>query len=375
MKEVNNIRKQENLIDPFGSSSVSDYSKLFTELGIKPLTKKLISRIKNPNRYLRRGIDFAHIDFDKFIKASDEKKSVAVMSGIKPTNEFHLGSKMTAEKIIFLQKEFGAKAFYCIADLEALVDNQIPLEDSHKIAIHNVADILALGLDPKNAYIYKQSEEKRVMNMAYLFSRRITTNHMENLYGKRPLGLYFAAFTQCGDIFLPQLPEFGGPKNVIVPVAADQSPHIFLCRDIAKRVADHYNFISPSAIFHKFFRSLSGEAKMSKRDPLSMLTLNDTPELIRKKIQRTLTGGQKTVEEQRRLGGDPDKSVVYELLYYHFMEDDKKVKRIYDDYKDGKILDGEMKELTIEITTKLIQEHQKKKEKMLLLAEKLLVKE
>lgn len=364
----------ENKIDPFGASVVTDYSKLFNELGVKPLTKKLLNRIKHPSRYMRRGVDFAHIDFDKFVKAAQQGKQVAVMSGIKPTNEFHLGSKMTAEKIIHIQKEFGAKAFYAIADIEALVDNGISLEESHKIAVDNVADLLALGLDPKNAYIYKQSEEKRVMNMAFVFSRKITTNHMKNLYGERPLGLYFAAFTQAGDIFLPQLPEFGGPKMVVIPVAADQVPHIFLCRDIAKKVIDHYKFLPPATLVHKFFRSLSGEAKMSKRDPLSMLTLNDTPELVRKKVQRALTGGQKTVEEQRRLGGDPDKSVVYELLFYHFMEDDKRVKKIYDDYKSGKMLDGEMKELAIEIITKFIKKHQKKKKKMLPVAEQLLSK-
>ncbi len=361
----------ENVLDPFGVSAVKDYSKLIKELGLKPIDNDVLGRIKNPNKLLRRGIDFAHTDFDKFLDASERKEPLAIMSGIKPTNEFHLGSKMTAEKIIYFQKEFGAKVFYAIADLEGMVDNGLPLEEQLKIAIHNLADLLALGLDPKNAYIYRQSQEQRVMNLAYLFSRKTTTNHMKNLYGERPLGLYFAAFTQCGDMLLPQLPEFGGPKAVLVPVGADQCYHIFLCRDIIKRVAE-FKFLPIAAVYHKFFRALDGEGKMSKRSPMSMLTLNDTPELIRKKITGALTGGRKTVEEQRKLGGVPEQSVVYELLYYHFIEDDKKIKQIYDDYKSGRMLDGEMKELTIEIVTKFIADHQKKKIKMMPLAEKIL---
>lgn len=363
---------EKNIVDPFGASVVEDYSKLITDLGLKPVDQKILKRIKNPNRLLRRGIDFAHIDFDKFLDAFERKEPIAIMTGIKPTNEFHLGSKITAEKIIYFQKEFKAKVFYAIADLEGMVDNGLPLEKQHEIAISNVADLLALGLDPKNAYIYKQSKEQRVMNLAYLFSRKVTTNHMKNLYGERQLGLYFAAFTQVGDILMPQLEEFGGLKMVLVPVGADQVPHIFLSRDMVEKVRDQFNFIPPATIVHKFFRALNGETKMSKRDPMSMLTLNDSPEVVRKKVMSALTGGRNTIEEQRKLGGIPEQSVVYELYYYHFVEDDKKVERVYDDYKSGKLLDGEMKEEIIEIINKFLEQHGKKRKKMLPVAEKIL---
>lgn len=366
------VETQKNIVDPFGASVITDYSKLIVELGVKPVDQKILKRIKNPSRFLRRGIDFAHIDFDKFLDAFERKEPIAIMTGIKPTNEFHLGSKITAEKIIYFQKEFKAKVFYAIADLEGMVDNGLPLDVQHRIAIDNVADLLALGLNPKEAYIYKQSEEQRVMNLAYLFSRKVTTNHMKNLYGERQLGLYFAAFTQAGDILLPQLEEFGGQKVVLVPVGSDQVPHIFLTRDIVEKVKDQFNFIPPATIVHKFFRALNGEAKMSKRDPMSMLTLNDSPEMIRKKVMNALTGGQKTIELQRKLGGDPDKSVVYELYYYHFVEDDKKVQQVYDDYKAGKLLDGEIKEEIIGIINRFLEEHRKKKKKFLPLAEKIL---
>ncbi len=108
----------KNVIDPFGNSVVTDYSKLFTEFGVKPIDKNILDRIKHPSRFLRRGIDFAHVDFDKFLDAFEDKKPIAVMTGIKPTNNFHLGSKITAEKMVFFQKEFKAKVFYAIADLK-----------------------------------------------------------------------------------------------------------------------------------------------------------------------------------------------------------------------------------------------------------------
>ena len=222
-----------------------------------------------------------------------------------------------------------------------------------------------MGLDHKNAYIYRQSQEKNVMKMAYVFSRNITNNHLKNLYGERSVGLYFSAFTQCGDMLLPQLPEYGGAKNVIVPVGVDQAPHIFLSRDIVNKVKKYYDFLPVCGIFHKFFRSLNGESKMSKRDPMSMLSLNDSPEIVKKKIMKTLTGGQNTAEEQKKMGGDLEKSVVFELYKYHFVDDDDKIKEIGNDYKKGKILDGEMKKEIIEIIIKYLEEHQNKKKKFI----------
>ncbi len=362
----------DNTLDPFGNSVITDYEKIIQDMHLKKIDESILRRIKNPNIFLRRGIDFAHIDFDKFLDAVKRKEKVAIMTGIKPTNEFHLGSKITAEEIIYFQKEFGTKVFYAIADLEGMVDNGLPLDKQAEIAVDNVADLLALGLNPKNAYIYRQSQEKHVMNLGYLFSRKITNNHMENLYGKRPFGLYFAAFTQSGDILFPETKEGGSHKTVLVPVGLDQAPHIFLSRDIVDRFPE-FNFTRPASIFHKFFRALNGETKMSKRNPDSMITLNDKPEDVKRKVSKALTGGQKTVEEQRKFGANPEQSVVFELYKYHFVEDDKKVEKVYNLYKSGKLLDGEMKNEITEIIIKFLEKHQKKKKKLLSKAEKIVL--
>jgi tryptophanyl-tRNA synthetase len=169
------------------------------------------------------------------------------------------------------------------------------------------------------------------------------------------------------------LEEFGGPKIVLVPVGSDQVPHIFLSRDVADKFQKEFGFIRPATIVHKFFKSLKGESKMSKRDPMSMITLNDPPEVIAKKIGGALTGGRKTVEEQRKMGGIPEDSVVYELYNYHFVEDDSKVQKVYDAYKSGRLLDGDMKKDITEIVIKFLEQHQSKRKKMMPIAEKLVM--
>jgi len=366
----------KNVLDPFGQSYIEDYERLFSELGLQKIDRTILERMVELrielNRYLRRGIDFAHRDFDKVLDAFERGENIAVMSGIKPTNEFHLGSKMTAEKIIYFQRVLRAKVFYCIADLEALVDNKIPLEESKQIAIDNVADLLALGLRRKNSYIYFQSREKKVTNLAYLFSRKITLNHLRSLYGDRHLGLYFAALTQAGDILMPQLRDFDGKKIVLVPVGVDQDPHIRLTRDLVARVKEYYDFLPPAAIYHRFFRSLRGESKMSKRSPRSMLALNDDPIEVEKKVKLALDGGRKTAKEQREKGGEPEKCVVFELAKFHFVESDEKLEQIYRECKNGERLCGECKEEIARYVVNFLKRHQRRKKRFIPIAERLL---
>jgi tryptophanyl-tRNA synthetase len=184
-----------------------------------------------------------------------------------------------------------------------------------------------------------------------------------------------SALIQVGDILLPQLKDFGGPKPVVVPVGADQDPHIRLTRDLASKYHDQFGFIVPSATFHKLTRSLSGEAKMSKRDPMSYLLLNDSPEIAKKKVLSALTGGRKTIELHRKLGGEPEKCVVYELGLFHFIEDDSKVKQIYEECTSGKRICGDCKHEHAEYVANFLKAHQRKRKSLMDTARKLLTQE
>ncbi len=356
-------------IDPWNSTLPADYETLMTEFGIEPITDELISAFPSTHRLLRRKVEFGHRDLQRIVESIRKNEAYAVMSGIKPTGEFHLGTMMTAEEIIFYQSlSDKAVAHYCIADLEALADNGIPLEESHKIAIGNVADLLALGLDYKRAYIYKQSEEKLVQKMAFVFSTAVTFNMLEAIYGPKQIKYYLSALVQVGDIMLPQTEEHGGPKPVLVPVGIDQDPHIRLSRDIAKK----FKFVPPSAVFHKLTKSLLGEEKMSKRNPMSMMTLSDDPKLAERKIWSALTGGRGTVEEQRKLGGEPEKCIVFELMTNHFIDSDDELRNIYWECKTGVRLCGDCKSQLAGIVSSFLMKHQQKREGLMDLARSIL---
>jgi tryptophanyl-tRNA synthetase len=63
-----------------------------------------------------------------------------------------------------------------------------------------------------------------------------------------------SAVTQSADILQPQLLEFGGPRPVVIPVGADQDPHIRLTRGLADKV-NRFNFITKN---HKEFKGIIG---------------------------------------------------------------------------------------------------------------------
>ncbi len=365
---------EKDTVDPWGTSSVKDYSRLQTEFGIDPIAP-LIPRFKNPSHHMSRGIDFGQRDLGRIIDALDNHKPFAIMSGIKPTGDFHLGTKMTADDMVYFQSLSNkGTVFYAVADVEAYADNGLSFSQTSKIATRNVADMLALGLDPDRAVVYLQSQELKVMRLGTLFSKGVTNNMLRAIYGERQIGLYMAALYQAGDILMPQLPELGGPKPVLVPVGADQDPHIRLSRDLASRYHEEYGFVPPSAIYHRLMLSLEGSDKMSKRSAETLLTLDDGVKDASRKISTAFTGGRDTVEEQRRLGANPDICPVFDLYRFHFARDDEHVERVRRECKGGTRLCGECKQEAIALVKEFLSEHQKKRESMLGDAKELLSK-
>jgi tryptophanyl-tRNA synthetase len=365
---------EKDTLDPWGTSTIKDYSRLQSEFGIEPVAP-LVQRFKKPSPHMRRGIDFGQRDLARILEAVEKNKPYAVMSGIKPTGDFHLGTKMTADDMVYFQSlSKKGKVFYAVADVEAYADNGLSFEQTAKTAVRNVADILALGLDPDRAVVYFQSEELKVMRLGTVFSRGVTNNMLRAIYGERQIGLYMAALFQAGDILMPQLPELGGPRPVLVPVGADQDPHIRLARDLASRYHEEYGFIPPSSVYHRLMLGLGGSDKMSKRSADTLLTLDDATKDASRKIMTAFTGGRDTVEEQRRLGGRPEICPVYDLYRFHFARDDEHVELVYHECTKGIRLCGECKQEAVGLVKNFLDDHRKKRDSLMDDAKELLAK-
>ena len=366
------------IVTPWEVKGEIDYNKLIRDFGLQEF--KELPKECNKLPLFRRGIIFAHRDFGRISEAIKQKKRFIVMTGLMPSGKFHFGHKMVAEQLVFYQS-LGAKIYLTVADIEAY-NSRIPdMKALQQIAIEEyLTNYLALGLDLKKCDFYFQSKRSKDGNksnayysLANMFARHITFNEFKAIYGEITPGKMTSALLQAADMLHPQLPEFEGkPQPVLVPVGADQDPHLRLGRDASQRIKE-YNFIQLSSTYHKFLPGLNG-GKMSSSDLTSYIALSDSPEDAAHKIKKyAFSGGQATLEEHRKKGGNPDVDVSFQMLRYGLEPDDKKLQKISDEYKSGKLLTGELKAITIEKITSFLNGHQKKREQARKQVEKFLL--
>ncbi len=338
------------VIDPWGAELPAEYEKIVKQFGLEVFDPSLFPE---PNRLMRRRIVFAARDQKVIADCIKKKKPYYALTGIMPTaDKIHFGNKMVVEQMQYFQ-EHGAKTYVLVADLEAATTRGVSLEIARKRALEfHIPAYIALGLDPKKTIFYFQSENKDVMHLAYEAAQRITLNEFRAVYGNADPSRIMAAVTQVGDMLFPQLEE---KIPGVIPVGIDQDPHIRLTRDVVTRSGRMHKLIPPAGIYHKFTPSLSGGLKMSKSQPTGNIELPEDPKEACKKIQKAVTGGRKTAEEQRKLGAEVEKDMVFELLKMHLIENDNKLDLIYQQYKTGQMLSGELKKIACEKMTAFME--------------------
>ncbi len=358
-----------NEITPWEVKGKVDYDRLIQEFGLQPL--RFLPEAFQKQVLFRRGIVFAHRDFKRIVEAIEQKKPFVMMTGLMPSGKFHFGHKMVADQIIFYQS-LGAKVYVAVADIEAYNTRNPNMAELREIAIKEyLTNYVALGLDLKKCDFYFQSQRSKegkkanaYYSLANMLARHATFNEFKAIYGEITPGKMSSALLQAADMLHPQLPEFESAVPVIVPVGADQDPHLRLARDVSQRIKE-FKFVQLSSTYHKFMPGLKGE-KMSSSDPFSYIALTDTPEAAANKIKKyAFSGGQATLEEHRKKGGNPDVDVAFQMLKYGLEPDDKKLAKIEADYRSGKLLSGEMKQLAIDKITAFLKEHQEKRKKAL----------
>jgi tryptophanyl-tRNA synthetase len=357
---------EKAVVTPWEVKGKMDYDKLMKDFGVSQMPA--LPEVFNENLLFRRGKIFAQRDFERILEAYKKKKPFVMMTGLMPSGNFHIGHMILARQMIFYQN-LGAKIYIAVADIEAYNARGISLEEGRKIAIEQyILNYIALGLRAENCEIYFQSarsKDAKKSNAYYrlqnLLSRHATFNEFKAVYGEITPGKMVSSLLQASDMLHPQLPEFEGIVPVVIPVGIDQDPHIRLARDMSGRIKE-VNLGPLSSTYHQFVPGLDG-GKMSSSNPLSHITLLDDPKTIKTKINKyAFSGGQPTIEEHRKLGGNVDIDVPYQWLTF-FEEDDNRLKKIHDDYKSGKMLTGEIKAILIEKLTKFLEEHQKRREK------------
>ncbi len=221
-------------LDPWGSATVESYSKLFEEFGIDEFDS---SEVPEPMDLMRRGIIFGQRDYDLITDAmkSESDGDYAALSGFMPSGNVHIGNMMVMRELIWHQRQ-GADTYFLIADLEAHSARGKSWEECREISRDYILSMIALGFEPDNGTIYRQSENRELQDLAFELGEQTNFNELRGIYGfdgDTNIAHMESVLTQAADILYPQIDE---PKPTVIPVGADQDPHLRLTRSLAKRM-------------------------------------------------------------------------------------------------------------------------------------------
>ncbi|MFW6045511.1 MAG: tryptophan--tRNA ligase [Natronomonas sp.] len=222
------------VLDPWGSSTVDDYRTLFEEFGIEEFDE-LLPSVPDPYYLMRRGVIFGHRDYRPVAEAMQAGEEFAALSGFMPTGDPHIGHKLVFDELIWHQKQ-GGDVYGLIADLEAHAARGMTWDEIDEHAESYLLSLLALGFDPEEGTLYRQSENIEVQNLAFELGAKANFSEFQAIYGfngETSVSHMQSVVTQMADILYPNLDE---PKPTVIPVGPDQDPHVRFARDLAARM-------------------------------------------------------------------------------------------------------------------------------------------
>lgn len=314
-----------------------DNEKLVKDFGAEP-----ISNIKKlPDFYVfNKDLVFSHRDFDKFLKALAKGEKCAIVSGVNASGTLHLGHKVVFDTNLFFQREYGLPVFIPISDDESFVAGKVETqEEAKENAMRLAKEMLAYGFDPEKTFFIIDNIYTNIYNFAFKMSKKVNYSEIKAAYGYSPdknIGLHFYPAVQSAHILYPQ--EKLGIKHVLVPIGPDEDAHFRISRDIASRLGMN----KPSTIHLRFLPGLNGEKASKSKN--NAIYLNDDMKTLKKKCNKAFSGGRETVEEHREKGGNPETDIACQYLKNYFY-DEKETKELFEKYKKGELLSGEVKNL------------------------------
>src|SRR3989338_6080638 len=225
-----------------------------------------------------------------------------IVSGIRATGKLHTGNYLGALRQFVELQDAGHNCFFFIADLHALTTPFEPKELAQN-TLEVAADYLAAGIDPEKSAFFLQSHILEHAELGWIFNcltplgelQRMTQfkdksqQHHESISG----GLLTYPTLMAADILLY--------KPTAVPVGDDQTQHVELARDTARKFNNRFGqtFPEPKTFMRKPVRimSLTDPTKKMSKTGDEALMLDDEPEEILRKLKKAVTatdGSQKS---------------------------------------------------------------------------------
>jgi tryptophanyl-tRNA synthetase len=266
-----------------------------------------------------------------------------ILTGDRPTGKLHLGHYVgSLENRVRLIDKY--ECFFIVADYHVLTTRSDTAEIGQN-ARELVLDYISVGMDPERCTIYLQSMVPQTCELHLLFSMLTTVPRLQRVPTlkdvMRDLQIETASYGLLGYPVL-QAADILIVRGNLVPVGKDQSSHLEVTREIARRFNELYGetLPIPDTLIGDVptLVGLDGKAKMSKSLGNAIM-LSDTPEEVERKIRGMYT------DPTRLRATDPGHVEGNPVFQYHdaFNDDVHEVNDLKERYLVGKVGDVEVK--------------------------------
>jgi tryptophanyl-tRNA synthetase len=240
-----------------------------------------------------------------------------IFSGIQPTGRKHLGNFIGAIRQYVTGQDRGDPAIFCVVDLHSISVPYDP-EDLRERVLDTAAILLAAGLDPDRCIFFRQADVREHTEMTWYLSAVTAhgdldrmTQFKEKTGSARELAsaaLFYYPVLMAADVLVYRGNE--------VPVGEDQSQHVELMREIARRFNARFGetLVVPELVLPKVGARIMDlqepERKMSTTGgtPQGTVLVLDDEKTIRKKV------GSAVTDSGREVRAAPDKPGVTNLI-------------------------------------------------------------
>ncbi|MCJ7705305.1 MAG: tryptophan--tRNA ligase [Desulfobacterales bacterium] len=236
-----------------------------------------------------------------------------IFSGIQPSGEIHIGNYVGAiRNWVKLTDRYNC--IYCVVDYHAITI-EYEVELMQKRILETATILIGCGLTPDKCIVFVQSHVPEHTELAWVFNSVTPIGELERMTQFKEkskqhrqninVGLLGYPVLQAADILIY--------KAGYVPVGEDQTQHVELSREIARKFNGRYGetFPEPQVLLSTAPRILGtdGQAKMSK-SMNNAIGLLEPPEVIREKLRMAATCPHR---ERRSDPGHPEHCNIFTM--------------------------------------------------------------
>ena len=238
-----------------------------------------------------------------------------VFSGMRPTGKLHLGHLAGAlTNWVKLQENY--RCFYSIVDWHALMseyaDSSMIAENCKEVLL----DWLASGLDPEKCVIFVQSHVPQHAELHLALSMVTPLGWLQRCptYKEQILNIQNKDLSNYAFLGYPVLmaADILLYKAEIVPVGEDQSAHLEMTREMARRFNSFFGNIlpEPQIMLTPTPKVPGTDGRKMSKSYGNAINIADTPSEMWNKIRPMITD---PARERRTDPGDPEKCPVWDI--------------------------------------------------------------